>query len=127
MTTNSDMPTVEADWSTLQEAIERVVLLSIQHSVPSARKEELTFSLYNGKSSNIEIVISVSAGLDDQTVARFNEILSNDEPDLLQFPEYGPSLYIAKGYILLHKGQLLFSRGKQSGFHFAIKLPVYQG
>ena len=127
MTTISDMPTVEADWSTLQEAIERVVLLSIQHSVPSARKEELTFSLYNGKSSNIEIVISVSAGLDDQTVARFNEILSNDEPDLLQFPEYGPSLYIAKGYILLHKGQLLFSRGKQSGFHFAIKLPVYQG
>lgn len=125
MTTLTDMPKVEADWSTLQEAIERLVLISLQHSLPSDNAEELTFSLYNGKSGGVEIVISVSAELEDETVIQFSEILAKDEPDLLQFPEYGPSLYIAKGYILLHKGQLLFSRGKQSGFHFAIKLPVY--
>ncbi len=126
MATLTDMPKVKADSTTIQEAIERLVLIGVQQSEPSPKTEEILFSLYNGKSGNVEIVITFSAKLSDETVAKFMEILANDEPDLLQFPEYGPSLYIAKGYTMLHNGKLLFSRGKQSGFHFAIQLPVYQ-
>lgn len=126
MTTISDMPKVKADSTTLQEAIERLVLIGVQQSEPSPKTEEILFSLYNGKSGKVEIVITFSAELSDETIAKFTEILANAEPDLLQFPEYGPSLYIAKGYTMLHDGKLLFGRGKQSGFHFAIQLPVYQ-
>jgi signal transduction histidine kinase len=126
MTTISDMPKVEADWSTLQEAIERLLLICLQQTAVSHKKEDLLLSVYNGKSGIVEIVITASAHLDDKKMAQFNEILANDEPDLLKYPEFGPSLYIAKGYIGLHRGQLLFSQGKQAGFHFAIKLPAYQ-
>ncbi len=126
MATLTDMPKVKADSTTLQEAIERLVFIGVQQSEPSPKTEEIIFSLYNGKSGNVEIVITFSAKLSDETVAKFIEILANDEPDLLQFPEYGPSLYIAKGYTMLHNGKLLFSKRKQSGFHFALQLPIYQ-
>ncbi|WP_420641419.1 response regulator [Candidatus Leptofilum sp.] len=126
MTTLTDMPKVEADWSTLQEAIERLMQISLQYAKPTQRKNELIVSVYNGKSSNVKIVITVSASLDAETMAQFNEVLTNEEPDLLQNPEIGPSLYIAKGYIGLHQGQLSFSEGKDGSFHFAIKLPAYE-
>ncbi|MEZ4594686.1 MAG: response regulator [Chloroflexota bacterium] len=122
MATLTDMPKVEADWSTLQEAIERLILICLQQALPHKR-EDLILSVYNGKSGIVEIVITVSAELGHEKVAQFQEILANEEPDLLKYPEFGPSLYIAKGYIALHKGQLAFSTGKQGGFHFAIKLP----
>jgi signal transduction histidine kinase len=125
MTTITDMPKVEADWSTLQEAIERLMLICLQQTAVSPKKEELLLSSYNGKSGMVEIVISASAQLDEEKMTQFSEILANDEPNLLQNPEFGPSLYIAKGYVGLHQGQLLFSKGKQTGFHFAIKLPAY--
>lgn len=125
MATLTDMPKVEADWSTLQEAIERLILISLEQA-RSHKKEELILSVYNGKSGIVEIVISASALLDEEKVTQFQEILANEEPDLLKYPEFGPSLYIAKGYITLHKGQLVFSKGKQTGFHFAVRLPAYQ-
>jgi signal transduction histidine kinase len=126
MTTLTEMPKVKADSTTLQEAIERMVVIGIQQSEPSSETKEILLSLYNGKSGKVEIVITFSADLSDETIAKFGEILANDEPDLVRFPEYGPSLYIAKGYIMLHNGKLLFGKGKRSGFHFAIQLPVYQ-
>jgi hypothetical protein len=126
MATLTEMPKVKADSTTLQETIERLVLIGTQQSEPSAKTEEILLSLYNGKSDKVEIVITFSAELSDETIAKFKEILTNDDPDLLQFPEYGPSLYIAKGYTMLHNGKLLFGKGKRSGFHFAIQLPVYQ-
>lgn len=125
MTTLTDMPKVEVDWGTLQEALERLIAIGVQKSEPSA-KEEILFSLYNGKSGKVEIVISFSAELSDETIAKLTEILAKDEPDLLQFPDYGPSLYIARGYINLHQGNLLFSKGKQAGFYFAIQLPAFE-
>lgn len=125
MSTITDMPKVEADWSTLQEAIERLMMICLQCTINGQAKNEMILSLYSRKSGNVEIVISVSGHVEDETVARFNEILTHDEPDLLEYPEFGPSLYIAKGYIALHKGQLLFSRGKKDGYHFAIQLPIY--
>jgi CheY-like chemotaxis protein len=125
MNTLTDMPKVQADSATLQEAIERLILIGVQQSEPSARIKEVLLSLYNLKSGHVEIVMTFSAELSDETIGKFTEILANDEPDLLKAPEYGPSLYIAKGYTLLHNGKLLFSKGKQAGFHFAIQLPVY--
>jgi signal transduction histidine kinase len=124
MTTLTDLPKVEVDWTTLQEALERLVVIGAQQSEPSQNSEEILFSLYNGKSGKVEIVITFSARLSDETIAELTEILANDEPDLLRFPEYGPSLYIAKGYITLHNGKLLFGLGNPSGFHFAIQLPA---
>lgn len=126
MTTLTDMPKVKADSATLQEAIERLILIGIKQSEPSSKTKEILLSLYNRKSGKIEIVITFSAELSDETITKLREILTNDEPDLLQFPEYGPSLYIAKGYTMLHNGNLLFGKGIRSGFHFAIQLPVYQ-
>ncbi|WP_420628593.1 response regulator [Candidatus Leptofilum sp.] len=126
MTTLTEMPKVEADWSTLQEAIERLMQISLQYAKSSQRKDELIASLYNGKSSNVKIIITVSASLDAEIMAQFREILTNEEPDLLKNPEIGPSLYIAKGYVGLHRGQLSFSEGKDGNFHFAIKLPAYE-
>ncbi len=126
MATLTDMPKVKADSATLQEAIERLVYIGAQQSDPSSKTNEILFSLYNRKSGKVEIVITFSTELSDETHAKFMEILANEEPDLLQFPEYGPSLYIAKGYTMLHNGTLLFGKGKKSGFHFAIQLPVYQ-
>ncbi|MAT99703.1 MAG: hypothetical protein CL608_21395 [Anaerolineaceae bacterium] len=124
MTTVTDMPKVKADSTTLQEAIERLILIGVQQSEPSPKNEEVLLSLYR-KSGSVEIVMSFSAELSDETIAKFTEILANDEPDLLKAPEYGPSLYIAKGYTLLHNGKLLFGKGKYSGFHFAIQLPIH--
>lgn len=126
MTTLTDVPKVKADLTTLQEALERLISIGIQQSESSQETEEILLSLYKSKSGKVELVASFSAELSDETTATIKEILANDEPDLLQFPEYGPSLYIAKGYTLLHNGQLLFGKGKQSGFNFAIQLPVYQ-
>lgn len=126
MATITDMPKVEADWTTLQEALERLILISIQHCEPTPKTREILLSLYHTKSGKVEIVISFSSQLSDESIAEFTEIMTNDEPDLLKFPEHGPSLYIAKGYVALHGGQLLFSQGKQSGFHFVIQLPAYQ-
>lgn len=125
MTTLTDMPMVEADWSTLQEAIERLMQISLYHANSSQRKDELIVSVYHGKSSNVKIIITVSASLDEEIMAHFDEVLTNDEPNLLKNPETGPSLYIAKGYIGLHQGQLSFSEGKDGSFHFAIQLPAY--
>ena len=126
MTTLTEMPKVKADSTTLQEAIERLVFIGIQQSEPSSETEEILFSLYNGKAGTVEIVITFSAEISDETLTKFGEILATDEPDLVRFPEFGPSLYIAKGYIMLHNGKLFISKGKRSGFHFAIQLPVYQ-
>ena len=126
MTTLTEMPRVEVDWATLQESLERLVSIGVKHSEPSTKTEEILLSLYNGKSGKVEIVVSFSAELSDKTIAELTELMARDEPDLLQFPEYGPSLYIAKGYITLHKGKLLFGKGKQSGFYFAIQLPAFQ-
>ena len=125
MATLTDMPRVEADWSTLQEAIERLMALSLEYTQADTGRNEMILSLYSRKSGHLEIVISVSGELQEGMVARFNEILTDDEPDLLKYPEFGPSLYIAKGYVALHRGQLLFSKGKKDGFHFAIRLPIY--
>ena len=128
MATITEMPKVEADWTTLQEALERLILISIQQCEPTtkAKAREIMLSLYNTRSGNVEIVISFSASLNDEIATEFTEIIANDEPDLLSSPEYGPSLYIAKGYVALHGGQLLFGQGKSAGFHFAIQLPAYQ-
>jgi hypothetical protein len=126
MTTLTEMPKVKADSTTLQEAIERLVLIGVQQSDPSSKTEAVLLSLYKQKLDSVEIVMTFSAEVSDETIAKYREILANDEPDLLQFPAYGPSLYIAKGYTMLHNGKLLFGKGKQAGFHFAIQLPVYQ-
>ena len=125
MTTLTDMPKVEADWSTLQEAIERLITVSIQQAETN-QKRELMLSMYNGKSGVVEIVITSSASLPTEVSSQFQAILASEEPDLLRYPEFGPSLYIAKGYIGLHSGQLLFSPAQPSGFHFVVKLPAYQ-
>ncbi|MCB8976824.1 MAG: response regulator [Ardenticatenaceae bacterium] len=126
MATISDMPKVEADWATMHEALERIVTVGIQQSEPKKGAKEVLISMFNSKSSVVEIVISFSTEFSEHVVAEINEILSTDEPDLIKFPEFGPSLYIAKGYVALHKGKLLFSKGKPAGFHFVIQLPVYQ-
>lgn len=126
MTTVSEMPKVVADWSTLQEALERLIEVGIKQSELTAKKKEILLSLFNRKSGSIEIVITFSTQLPDEVAAQFSEIMTNEEPDLLQFPDYGPSLYIAKGYVELHNGKLLFSKGSPFGFHFVIQLPVYQ-
>lgn len=126
LATISDMPRVEADWATMHEALERIVTVGIQQSEPTRGAKEVLISMFNTKSSIVEIVISFSTELNDHVITEINEILATDEPDLIKFPEFGPSLYIAKGYIGLHKGKLLFSKGKPTGFHFVIQLPVYQ-
>lgn len=126
MATLADMPKVEADWSTLQEAIERLMMICLQQTQPKRAHNEMILSLYSSKLGNAEIVITVSGRLKSGVETRFEEILTDDEPDLLKYPELGPSLYIAKGYISLHKGQLLFSKGKKDGYHFVIQLPIYE-
>lgn len=126
MTTISDMPRVEADWATMHEALERIVTVGIQRSEPQSSAKEVLFSVFNTKSSTVEIVISFSSELNDDVVAEITEILATDDPDLLKYPQFGPNLFIAKGYVALHKGKLLFSKGKSAGFHFVIQLPVYQ-
>ncbi len=126
MTTVAEMPKVKADANTLQEAIERLITIGVQQSEPSPRTEKILLSLYKGKSGTVDIVASFSSELSDETAEKFREILANEEPDLLQFPECAPSLYIAKGYTTLHNGKLLFGLGQPPGFHFVIQLPVYQ-
>ncbi len=126
MVTISDMPKVEADWATMHEALERIVTIGIQQSEPTPSAREVLLSLFNTKSNTVEIVISFSTELNPQGMAQVSEILATDEPDLVKSPEFGPSLYIAKGYVALHKGKLLFSKGKPAGFHFVIQLPVFQ-
>ena len=126
MATITEMPKVVADWTTLQEALERLISVGMQYCEPNPNTKEILFSLFNTKSGKVEIVISFAAFLSDTVAAEFIEIMTNDEPDLLKFPEHGSSLYIAKGYVALHGGQLLFGQGKPAGFHFAIQLPAYE-
>lgn len=126
LATISDMPKVEADWATLHEALDRIVTIGVQLSKPTAANKEVLLSLFNTKAAIVEIVISFSTELNEQAVEQIAEILVTDEPDLVKSPEFGPSLYIAKGYVALHKGKLLFSKGKPAGFHFVVQLPVYQ-
>jgi CheY-like chemotaxis protein len=126
MATVTEMPQVAVDWSTLQETLERLVTIGVRQSEPTSAAKKVLFSLYTRKSGKVEIVITFSPELSDESINEFTEILAADEPDLLQFPEYGPSLYIGKGYVNLHKGQLLFGKGQKSGFHFVVQLPIHK-
>ncbi len=126
MATVSDMPTMVVDWSTLQEALGRLVIVGIEQSEPTEKNKEILLSLFKRKSGGVEIVITFSAQLSDKVIAQFSKVMDNEEPDLLQIPDYGPSLYIAKGYVELHNGKLLFSKAEPFGFHFVIQLPAYQ-
>ena len=126
MVTIYDMTKVEADWATMHEALDRIVTIGIQQCEPTTGAKEVLLSLFNTRSNMVAIVISFSTELNDQVVAQINEILATDEPDLVKLSEFGPSLYIAKGYVALHKGKLLYSKGKPAGFYFVIQLPTYQ-
>lgn len=124
MTTVSDLPKVKVDWSSLQEAIERLVIIGAQQASNDAENGEILISLHHIKSKWVEIVISYSSQITRKTRAEIAKIIANDDLDILEMPDYGSSLYIAKGYISLHGGQVIFSLKQETGFHFVIQLPV---
>ncbi|MCP4417637.1 MAG: ATP-binding protein [Chloroflexi bacterium] len=126
MATVPEMPKVMVDWSTLHEALERLIAVGIKQGEPTEEKRKIKFSVANRNFDVVEIVVTFSTQLADEAVVQLSEIMTNEEPDLLKYPEHGPSLYIAKGYVELHNGKLIFSKVSSSGFHFVIQLPIYQ-
>ena len=126
MATIPDTPKVDVDWTTMQESLERLMVLGIRYSEQGTEGKEIMVSVCNPESGDVEIEVAFSAELSEEIGLEFKEILANEEPDLLQFPNHGPSLFIAKGYVALHGGQIIFNQGNPTGFQFVIRLPAVQ-
>lgn len=120
-----DLPPVICDREQLVNAFKRlieIVLLACLSEPPT----QVRFAS-EAAGNHVSLSIScrrslLSAGI----IRRIATFLEKEEEEMMELPNYGPTLTVVKNAILLHEGQICLRRQEESDFYFHITLPVHQ-
>lgn len=119
------LPPVNCDGANLVNSLRRLIEVGLRLCQEGAGRQ--LFLEATAADSSVRLAVrSPEAGSKGEEIVAAQALLDSNELAVLQLPDYGPALMIAKGIVDLHGGQFTIEATAGPGCALTVTLPVYQ-